>query len=123
MRDRCDNPRNAGYHNYGERGIRYAKAWRKFERFYADMGACPPGMTLERKDNDGNYTKTNCVWASRVAQANNTRRNRILVCRGEKRTLAEWARLTGIQRETITTRIDQLGWPLEKALTTNGVRA
>jgi hypothetical protein len=73
MLQRCLNPRNPGFHNYGGRGIIVCKRWHKFENFYADMGDPPDGLTLDRKDNDKGYSPQNCKWSTRLEQVHNRR--------------------------------------------------
>lgn len=71
MLARCFNPKEASYRNYGGRGITVCKRWMTFENFLKDMGHPPDDRTLDRKDNDGNYEKRNCRWATAFEQANN----------------------------------------------------
>lgn len=75
MIQRCENPNNKAYKNYGGRGIAVCERWHKFENFYKDMGECPGGLTLERINNDGNYELKNCKWATYEEQNNNRRPN------------------------------------------------
>jgi hypothetical protein len=77
MRQRVNNPNHEHFKYYGGRGIRICKRWEKFENFLADMGPRPKGYTLERKRNNGNYTPSNCHWATWKEQQNNKRKRRI----------------------------------------------
>lgn len=73
LRQRCTNPNEAKYKNYGGRGIGYSERWDTYANFLEDMGQAPPGYSLGRIDNDGHYTKDNCRWETPVQQANNRR--------------------------------------------------
>lgn len=118
MLQRCRNETNASFKDYGARGIFVCERWTRFKNFLADMGEQPPGLSLERKDNDGPYCKENCVWATRRAQARNKRNNRCLSLNGETMTVVEWAERTGISQYTLASRLNVLEWNVERALTT-----
>lgn len=118
MLDRCENKTYREYPDYGGRGIKICERWHDFNNFYADMGARPKGMTLDRIDNNGNYEPSNCRWATAKTQSNNRRSNTLITYKGRTQTLQQWADETGICSGTISQRIRKRGWSIEKALTT-----
>jgi hypothetical protein len=105
MKNRCLNENIPEYKRYGERGIKICDRWLKsFENFFEDMGERPKGMSIERKDNSGNYCKENCKWANDIEQANNKRNNFIIKYNNENYTLGKLSRLLSINRTTIKYR-------------------
>lgn len=77
MKDRCTNRNNPQFKDYGGRGITYDPKWETFEGFYEDMGERPEKLTLDRINNNGNYEKGNCRWATYYQQNSNLRRRSI----------------------------------------------
>lgn len=75
MKQRCTDQNQKRYHDYGGRGITICKEWlNSFETFYKDMGKRPVYChSLDRADNEGNYNKDNCRWATRTTQQRNSR--------------------------------------------------
>lgn len=115
MWQRCTNPNSQRWARYGGRGIRISDRWKSFKNFYADMGPRPPGMTLERENNDGHYTKRNCVWAPRSEQYRNRsgpRANRWLTDGKRVMCISDWAKHLGLSRNTFNYRFrkGQLPW-------------
>jgi hypothetical protein len=115
MKDRCTNPNSKAFSRYGGRGITFCKRWEDFELFYFDMGPCPSGKSLERIDNNAGYGPENCRWATRREQQNNRRINVRVTLRGCTKTVAEWARETGLPPHTIYKRL-KAGWKEADAL-------
>jgi hypothetical protein len=115
MVQRCYNPSDKGFKYYGARGIHVCDRWMVFENFFADMGHPPKGLSIERIDNNSGYSPENCIWATRIGQANNRRNNRTITHNGETRTLSQWGRVTGVTGLTIYKRLHR-GWSVEKAL-------
>ena len=73
MKARCSNPAHPSYHLYGGRGVAVCDEWQSFEPFYQDMGEAPKGATLERKDTNEGYCKSNCIWTSHKDNCQNIR--------------------------------------------------
>ncbi len=118
MKDRCNNPNHKNYSRYGARGITYDPAWNNFLAFLNDMGEKPdPKMELERIDNDKNYCKENCRWATHKEQTRNRggkRATRLYTYEGKTMCIKDWADYVGIKPNSMRKRLDK-GWPLDKA--------
>ena len=116
MRARCRNQNKQDFKNYGGRGIKVCDRWiNSFENFIEDMGLCPENLTIERIDNDGNYSPENCRWGTRKEQALNRRSNNILTHEGVSKTISEWAEMLNVERSAIAHRLER-GWSVEDAL-------
>lgn len=104
INSRCYDPKNRNYKNYGGRGIRCL--WDSIECFYEDMkNGYTKGLTLDRINNNGDYCKENCRWATRRQQANNRRSSVYHKFKGEKRTLAQWCRVFDLKYSSVHTTL------------------
>lgn len=118
VKQRCLNCNNRSFHNYGGRGILMCQEWKtSFAAFFQDMGKRPPGTTLERRDNNGNYEPSNCKWATKREQCNNTRRNKRLTYLGQTLTMAQWERRKNFNHGLIHARLTK-GWSVERSIET-----
>lgn len=117
MMARCYNESNPSYKYYAPKGIVVCERWKDYINFLEDMGERPPGMSIERIDNDGNYEPSNCRWATPQDQSENKRNNRNIEAFGRTQCLTKWANEYGISPSTLHTRIFRFGWMPEKALT------
>lgn len=117
MIQRCVNPNNKKYPRYGGRGIGVCERWKRFENFLEDMGKLPTeDYSIDRIDNNGNYSMSNCRWETCEQQSRNTSKNRLITHDGKSKCLAEWSEKTGINRNTITSRLEA-GWPIKEVFT------
>lgn len=116
MVQRCYNPNDSAYKNYGGRGIKVCETWLKFEGFLQDMGERPPDMSLDRVDNNGDYCKENCRWANAKEQNRNRGEyNKLITINGITKCLAEWCEIYHINFQKAWYRLNNK-WTPEEAL-------
>ncbi len=119
MIQRCTNPNNTHWQDYGGREITVCKRWMKFENFLEDMlKEWKLGLTLERRKNELGYCKDNCHWATRREQARNTRRNRYETYEGKRWLFVELCEEFNMPYKIVYNRYYILGWTLKESLTT-----
>lgn len=120
IKARCYNTKNKFYHRYGARGVSVCPEWlESFENFFHDMGPRPEhGMSIDRIENNGNYCKSNCRWATPIEQANNKSSNRFIEYNGRVQSLSAWCRELDLNLSTVTGRIDVRGVSVTEALGT-----
>jgi hypothetical protein len=118
MIGRCMDEKDHRYYCYGGRGITVCKRWRdSYDNFLTDMGRAPsPKHSLDRRDVNGNYEPSNCRWATRIEQANNTTRNYMITFNDKTMSVSDWGREIGIAPSTLIRRIKYYGWTIENAL-------
>jgi hypothetical protein len=111
LKDRCSNPNYPGFEHYGGRGITVCDSWENsFQNFLTDMGSTyKKGLTLDRKNVNGNYEPDNCRWATLIEQARNKRTNHLIETPWGLITLAEAAEKSGIPVGIIKNRVGY-GW-------------
>lgn len=106
MMSRCYNSKNPKYQRYGKRGIRVCRRWHSATNFLKDMGPRPsPTHSIDRIDNDGNYSPNNCRWATLKQQGRNRSNNRILTKNGVSLPVCQWISRTGLCESTIYRRL------------------
>lgn len=115
MKSRCLNPDDTSFPDYGGRGITVCKRWLDFSNFLSDMGECPTGLQIDRRDNGGNYDPQNCRWSTRKEQGQNKRNNRILTVHNLSMCMEEWARASGTDKRKIHARC-KAGWSAKDAV-------
>lgn len=120
MKTRCGNKNSNVYKWYGSRGIHVCDEWLDYQNFrvWALSAGYDDSLTLDRIDTNGDYCPENCRFISQKKNCNNRRSNHLIEHRGAIHTLREWSDSTGINYETLCSRIHELGWSFEKAITT-----
>lgn len=114
---RCNNPKDQAYSNYGARGIKICERWNdSFINFYTDLGPRPTvEHSVDRIDNNGNYEIGNCKWSTTEEQCNNKRNNHIVTYKGKDYTIANLAKEHGLNDSIVRDRL-RLGWTVEDAV-------
>jgi hypothetical protein len=128
MKQRCCDPKQGSYHRYGGRGIKICEPWLNsfavFREWAVNHPAYREGLTIERMDNDGDYTPENCTWIPLRDQASNRSDTRYFEYQGEKKTLPQWSkdpRCIAPSLVSLCHRMDR-GWDFEAALTSSPQR-
>lgn len=119
---RCYVETEKAYKNYGGRGITVCDSWREsFENFLEDMGERPSSdYSLDREDNDGHYTPSNCKWSTKIEQNNNRRTNVIITHNGKSMTISQWAEELGCSHHKLQNRLNRLKWSEEDVISRTG---
>lgn len=122
MRERCSNPNADQWKWYGGRGIRVCERWGSFKNFLADMGARPPGMTIDRVDSTRGYEPSNCRWANRRTQIHNQTKTIKVILDGEEVPLTVACERLGVSATMVYQRIKKNGFTFEQALAPGHLR-
>lgn len=121
MHARCSNKAFKQYNDYGGRGIKVCQRWSGKDgalNFITDMGPRPKGATVERRENDEDYSPNNCYWGTRKEQGRNKRNNLRVTYKGRTQCLSAWAEELGCHQSALYYRIVTAGWPVNKAMET-----
>lgn len=119
MKLRCGNPKDRQFKNYGARGIKVCERWlHSYANFMADMGPRPEGLTLDRKNNNGNYEPDNCRWATTKEQGRNMRKTRKVNYQGKEISFQDFVEQVEMNEKTLYIRIFKKGWDVERAVNT-----
>lgn len=123
MRQRCTNPHNSRYNIYGGKGIAVYEGWDEFGKFkeWALANGYKEELTIDRIDSDKNYEPSNCQWITLSENSKKTKQNIYLTYNGKTQSRADWAKECNINLSTLRERLNNLGWSVEKALTTPAV--
>lgn len=119
MKGRCNCPTDSAYKDYGARGIKVCREWENdpvaFYKWSIDNG-WKKGLSIDRINNNKGYSPSNCRWTTKTVQNRNRRCVLSITYKGETHTLKEWSKITGINYQTLLSRINTLHWSIEETL-------
>jgi hypothetical protein len=119
MKARCCNPNEPAFENYGGRGISVCPEWVSCLEAFRDWALAngyQAHLTVERRDNDGNYEPSNCSWVTLASQKMNRRNTIKVVWCGRAMTLLDLAAETGVNYDLLKQRICKYRWPVDRAV-------
>lgn len=120
MKRRCCNSSHKDFARYGGRGITVCEEWKTFFGFWNDMqDGYKKDLTIDRVDNNKDYCKENCRWATRKEQANNRSSNHRITIDNVTKTLSQWTDESGLKPSTVRQRFTTYGWDIKRALGIN----
>ena len=108
MKSRCYDKNSDRYYTYGARGVKICEEWKNNFRVFAKwayQNGWKVGLSIERKDHNGNYCPENCTFITMNEQARNKTSNVLVTYNGETKCVAEWAEIIGIDAKTIYARL------------------
>lgn len=119
MKRRCYDPKHPFYKNYGARGISICDEWHDFENFYkwAMDNGYEKGLSIDRIDNDGEYSPENCRLVKMDVQANNRSSCRMFTYNGKTQNLMQWCKELGLNYKRVYSRVFRNNWDFERAIT------
>lgn len=120
MKERCYDPNNRRYDDWGGRGIKICDEWMKDPKRFIQWSienGYQDGLTIDRIDNDGDYCPENCRWVTRLENNQNRRSSRLFTYNSKTQNLQQWCDEFSVSRSMVHRRL-QLGWDFEKALLT-----
>lgn len=118
IKTRCLNPNDPHFERYGARGITVCDEWKdNFQAFYdwSISHGYADNLTIDRKDNNAEYSPDNCRWATVAEQNRNKRTVKLITYKGETKTIPEWTKQLKLGKETIRERL-QRGWSQAEAI-------
>lgn len=120
IKTRCYNSKSKAYQYYGGRGISMCDRWRNsYENFLNDMGRAPSkSHSIDRIEVDKDYEPSNCKWATRIEQMNNTSRTMRVKYNGQIKPFSDWCRELGLNSDRVYQRIHKLKWSADEAFNT-----
>lgn len=118
MKQRCYNPSQISYKNYGAKGIRVCEEWHNFENFYnwSLNNGYETNLTIDRIDNNKDYSPNNCRWVDMKTQQRNRTNNHLVTLNGETKCITEWCEIYHLQYNTVLRRLKN-GWDIVTAIT------